>query len=201
MKVKTLTTILTVVALFSLSFTRTGDNPIDRLGIKGPIEFNNTSFGLSWTAKPNDNNYIQEYLPNAEKLETFNQMLTAHLFITEAATKDIVQQKIKWLEDRKKTDPVCNYILNKSPDGKEFMLDFLIEESKDNKMAIAEFNVYRYSQVDLENNRKAILIYFYSKRSYGTEITAFLNKLGQERTKYLNEMISAKMPPIKIVED
>lgn len=128
-------------------------------------------------------------------------MLTVHLFITEAETKDIVQQKIKWLKDRKKIDPVCNYILNESPDGKEFMLDFLIGENKDNKMAIAEFNVYRYSQVDLENNRKAILIYFYSKRSYGSEITAFLNKLSQERTKYLNEMISTKMPPIKIVED
>lgn len=68
-------------------------------------------------------------------------------------------------------------------------------------MAITEFNVYRYSQVDLGNNKKAILIYFYSKRSYGNEITEFLKKLSLERIKYLNEMISAKMPSVKILED
>lgn len=201
MKVNTLMTTLMVAAFFLLSFTRAEEDPIDRLGIKGPIEFNKTNFKLSWTAKPNDNNYVQEYLPNAEQPDKFNHMLTVHLFLTENETKDVVQKKIEWLENRKTTDKLCNYVVNESPDGKEFMIDFLVGDSKGDKMTVAEFNIYRYSQVDLGNNKKGILIFFYSERSYGDEIPTFLNGLGQERTKYLNEMISTEMSPIKIVKD
>lgn len=198
MKIKLLTTALTITALFFLSLIKVDENPIDRLGIKGPLKFDQTNFKLSWTAKPNENYYAQEYLPADEKPATFNQMLTLHLFVTETETKNAAQQKINELESRKKTDPLCNYVLNESPDGKEFMLDFLLGESKENKMTIAEFNVYRYKQIEPGNNKKAILVFVYSKRSYGNDITAFLSGLGKERTKYLNEMISTKIPVVKI---
>lgn len=201
MKIKLLTTILTSAALIFLSFIGTEENPIDKLGIKGPLKFDNTSFKLSWTDKPNDNYYAQEYLPATEAPKNFNQMLTVHLFITETDTKNAVQQKVKELENRKKSDQLCNYVVNESPDGKEFMLDFLLGESKENKMNIAEFNVYRYKQVYLGNNKKAIMVYAYSKRSYGEAITTFLSGLGEERTKYLNEMISTEIPTIKIANN
>jgi hypothetical protein len=139
-------------------FTNIKDEPIDRIGIKGPLEFNKENFNLSWSEKPNENYFVQEYLPKGELTDSYNQMLTIHLFITDLDTKEAVQKKLNELETRKKTDPVCNYSVNESPDGKEFMVDFLMGESKGDKMTIAEFNVYHYKKIDLSNGKKGIHI-------------------------------------------
>lgn len=190
-------TILIALSILLFSFT-TSDNPVDRLGVKGPLEFNKINFKLAWTDKPNDIYYIQEYLPNGEKLESFTQMLTIHLFDTGIKTKDAVGQKVKELIERKKTDAVCNYQVSESPDGKEFIVDFLLGESKDDKMTIVEFNVYRYKQIEISKKKKAIIVFAYSKRSYGDDITNFFKTLKTDRTNYLNQMISADIPTVII---
>jgi hypothetical protein len=191
-------TILIALSTLLFSFTTFTDNPVDRLGVKGPLEFNKINFKLAWTDKPSDIYYIQEYLPDGEKLENFNQMLTIHLFDTDTKTKDAVGQKIKELTERKKTDAVCNYQVTESPDGKEFIVDFLLGESKDDKMTIVEFNVYRYKQIEISKKKKAIIVYAYSKRSYGDDITNFFKTLKTDRTNYLNQMISADIPNVTI---
>jgi len=45
-----------VIAAFTLLFSLTtiNDNQIDRLGVKGPLEFDQTKFELSWTDKPSN---------------------------------------------------------------------------------------------------------------------------------------------------
>lgn len=189
---------LLILAAALCSFTFIGDNSVDRLGVTGPLTFNKTNFHLAWTAKPKDTYYIQEYVPAGEKVENFNQMLTIHLFDTDTKLKNAVQQKIKELNDRKKTDPTCNYQVNESPDGKEFMVDFLLGESENDKMKIAEFNIYRYKQADLGNKKRGTLVYAYSKRAYGDDITTFYKSLGSDRTKLLNEMIGSEMPTVKL---
>ena len=97
-----------------------------------------------------------------------------------------------------KTDPICNYQVIENTDAKEFIVDFLIGESKNDKMTIVEFNVYRYKQLELPEGKKAIILYFYSKRSYGERITPFLQTLKTERTKYINEMIRTDIPKVSI---
>jgi len=189
---------LLFASLLFLSFTNFKDEPIDRINVKGPLEFNNENFCLSWSNKPNDNYYIQEYLPKGESSEHFNQMLTIHLFITNLDTKDAVQKKLNELETRKKTDPICNYSVNQSPDEKAFMVDFLIGESKADKMTIAEFNIYHYKKIDLGNGRNGIVVYSYTKRSYGDGITKFLKNLGNDRNNYLNQIISTEIPTVKL---
>ena len=189
---------LILLSLLFLSFTISSDKVEDTLGVKGPLKFNNIDFNLAWTDKPTENYYIQEYLPDGEKVESFNQMLTIHLFDTDINTKEAVQQKVKDLTKRKKTDPVCNYVMTESPDGKEFMVDFLLGESKCDKMTIVEFNVYRYKQVELGANKKGILVYAFSKRSYGDDITPFFKTLRSDRTGYLNQMISAEIPLVAV---
>ncbi|MBP6303787.1 MAG: hypothetical protein KA501_10425 [Bacteroidia bacterium] len=190
----------TLVALATLLFSMTTvtENPIDRLGVKGPLVFNKTNFNLSWTDKPNESYFIQEYLPEGEKADSFNQMLTIHLFNTDVSTKEAVAQKIKELNARKKTDAVCNYEVNESPDGKEFIIDFLLGESKNDRMTIVEFNVYRYKKIEVSKNRKAVVVYAYSKRSYGDGITEFFKTLKQDRISFLNQMISADLPAVII---
>ncbi|GAB3859036.1 hypothetical protein GCM10028822_34960 [Hymenobacter terrigena] len=181
-----------------MSFTSFKNEPIDRMGVKGPLTFNQTAFNLSWSGRPSETYFIQEYLPKGEKAEQFNQMLTLHLFDKDIAVKNAVKQKVQELENRKKTDPICNYQVTEGPDGKEFMVDFLLGESKEDKMTIAEFNIYRFKQVDLGNKKRGILIYSLSKRAYGDDITPFLKNLGKDRIDLLNTMLSTQIPSVKL---
>jgi len=190
--------LVSVTAL--MSFTRFGPQPVDRIGVRGPLTFDKTTFGLAWTSKPTDSYYIQEYLPNKENADHFNQMLSIFLLVADIQAKDAVQQKIEELNERKKTDPTCNYIVNQSPDGKEYMLDFVLGESKNNKMDVEEFNIYRYKQVALAKKGNAILVYAYSKRAYGDGITPFLKNLKSDRVKLINVMVASEMPTVTIVD-
>jgi hypothetical protein len=189
---------LILLSTIFLSFTTFTDHIVDQLGVKGPLEFNKTNFNLASAQKVNENYYIQEYLPDKEVFDSFDQLLTIHLFLTSISPDRAAKQKLAELTERKKTDPICNYQTNQSPDGKEVMVDFLLGESKDNKMTIAEFNVYRYKQIDIGKNEKAIFVYAYSKRAYGADITAFLKNLKADRIEYLNQMIVTEMPKAKI---
>jgi len=93
---------LLVLATALVSFTKFGAEPVDRIGVKGPLTFNKATFKLAWTSKPSDNYYIQEYLPNSETSDHFNQMLSIFLLVADIKTNDAVQQKIKELNERKK---------------------------------------------------------------------------------------------------
>ena len=192
---------LLIMTTVLMSFTTFNNEPVDRIGVKGPLTFNKTSFNLSWTDKPNDTYFIQEYLPKDEKAENFNQMLTLHLFDNDIKVKNAVKQKIQELDTRKKTDPTCNYQITESPDGKEFMVDFLLGESKGDKMTIIEFNIYHYKQVTLGDRKKGILVYAYSKRAYGDDITTFLKNLRKDKADLLNVMIASEMPTVKLADN
>ncbi|OFY97856.1 MAG: hypothetical protein A3K10_09875 [Bacteroidetes bacterium RIFCSPLOWO2_12_FULL_31_6] len=187
---------LFILVIISLAFT--SDNIIDRLTVTGPLDFNETKFILHWSDKPNDNYFIQEYLPEGEGTETYNQMLTIHLFLTDTKPKEGIQQKMKELEIRKKTDQNCNYLVNESPDGKDFIIDFTLGESKGDMMTIMEFNIYHYRQIDLGKKKKALITYAYTKRAYGDGITPFLKTLKQNRVDLLNQMITSEIPKVKL---
>ena len=167
------------------SFTKFNTEPLDRIGVTGPLTFNKTAFNLAWTSKPTDTYYIQEYLPKNETAEHFNQMLSIFLLAADIKPSDAVQQKINELNDRK------------SPDKKEYMVDFVLGDSKTD---VEEFNIYRYKQIDLGNKGKALLVYAYSKRAYGNAITPFLKNLKSDRTNLLNVMSTSEIPTIKIVD-
>jgi len=170
----------------------------DLLGIKGPLEFNSTTFDLAWSDKPRENYYIQEYLPSGESPESFNQMMSVHLFLTDLTVDKMVSKKIGELEDRKKSDPLCNYSSFKSPDGNEIIVDFVLSEDKEGQIPIIEFNAYRYKISDTGNGSKGIIIYAYSKRSYGDDIDSFLVNLKEDRMKYLDEMSKSSIPAVSI---
>jgi hypothetical protein len=191
---------LVLLSAFFFSFATPSDAPIDKIGVKGPLEFHKTRFNLAWTDKPKDTYYIQEYVPEGEKVEHFNQMLTIHLFLTEISVEDAVGQKAAELDERKKTDATCQYQVTTSPDGSEAMVDCILGETnaKGDKMKDMEFNVYRYKRIDIGNGKHAILVYAYSKDAYGDDITNFLNTLKDDRIELMNAMIGTDMPTITL---
>lgn len=189
---------LCLLAILLMSFSTVREEPTERIGVKGPLEFNETNFTLAWSAHPNENYYVQEYLPKNETAEHFNEMITIHVFVMDVAVDDAVNQKINELTKRKETDKVCNFSVMKSPDGKESILDCLLSSGSNDKVDIVEFIIYRYKQVELKNNKKALLIYSYSKRRYDDKIAQFLGNLKKERTALLNVMTVEKLPEISI---
>jgi hypothetical protein len=192
--------ILLLIATALISFKTIEPNPVDRIGVQGPLKFIKTEFILWWTDKPSEEYYIQEYLPKDEKVENFSQLMTIHLFDNKINVEKAVELKVNELEKRKKTDATCNYQVTESPDGKEFIVDFILGESMDGKMTIIEFNAYRYKQIQLTDKSHGILVYAYSKRAYGDDITPFLKNLSGTRTEILNEMIEIELPEIKMAK-
>jgi hypothetical protein len=173
---------------------------VDRLGVKGPLKFGDNEFSIEWTNKPNDTYYIQEYLPDGQKIESFKEMLTIQLFNTDIKVEDAVKQKVQELNLRKKTDPVCNYLVNENPVTNEYLVDFLLSDIKDDRVQTVEFNVYRYKQITI-GDRQAILVYSYSRRSYGNKATSFLKSLKNDRLIYLKQMTSTELPVIILQSD
>ncbi|PQA59086.1 hypothetical protein [Siphonobacter curvatus] len=89
-------------------------------------------------------------------------------------------------------------MVSESPDGKEFIVDFILSESQGNELSTVEFNVYRYQRVEIHPNQPGVQVCAYSKRAYDNEITAFLNRLKNDRVAFINEMISLKIPTVKL---
>lgn len=190
--------LLCLASIVLMSFSAINEEPIERIGVNGPLEFNTTDFLLAWTAHPNENYYVQEYLPKNETVDHFNELLTVHVFVMDVSVDAGIQQKINELTKRKETDKACNFNVLKSPDGKESILDCLLSTQKNDKIDVVEFVIYRYKQIELKNNKKALLIYAYSKRSYDEKIMAFLKNLKNERMTLLNVMTAKKLPEISI---
>ena len=91
----------------------------DRIGVAGPLTFGKTAFELAWSNQPSYQYYVQKYLPKGETLEDFSQQLAIHLVITNAKPEAAVQEQIRYLDERQDSfDPVVNYAVSKSPDGR-----------------------------------------------------------------------------------
>lgn len=181
--------------------TEPGDaEPVDRIGIAGPLVFNETVFNLAWTAHPDETYYAQEYLPEGENVETFDQMLAVHVFLRDISPKDAVEQKAKELKKRGKKDPVCKYAIWNSPDKMEFIIDFMVGESENNISTLVEFDIYRYRQIHLDNGKKALMILMYCKRGYRPNIRPFFKWLANTRMGLTDEMTMMEIPVATIAE-
>ena len=186
---------LITLALFSFR----SDNEIkDYLNVKGPINFDDQSFRLKWSQK-NGNYYVQEYFTDGESLEKFNKMISLFVLDENISIEDAVAIKKQELEEFKKTDPVCNYAITKSDDN-TVLIDFLRGESEGDRMTIVEFNLYRYKQIKIGKNKKALIVYAFAERAYGAEITPFMKSLKDVRFDYIHKIFQIEIPDIELID-
>jgi len=171
-----------------------GDPPIiERLGIKGPITFDGVSYELAWTNTRDGNFYIQEYIPRGQKLETYTQMITVKLLKKETALSVVTLERMNQLEERKKSDALCQYALIESPDSKEYILDFITSESEGKILKSASFNIYRYRQIEI-TGKPALLQLAYTQRAMGEGIEGMLRSVAAKRDQLISAMADTTMP-------
>jgi len=189
--------IITTIAVLFFS-TAAFTQPIDRIGVKGPLEFDSTNFHLVWSDKADFNYFIQEYLPEGENVESFNQMLAIHFLETDIGLEKAVGLKINELKEREKTDPLVKYKIFKNADKTEYIIDFIVGEHEGEYTNIIELNFHRYKEINLSKKRKALILFAYSKRAYKNDTYTFMQNLASYREKYLKEITSTTLPEVTI---
>lgn len=158
----------------------------------GKIKYCGTEYSLAWSARPQENYYIQEYLPEGESLGHYNQMFNVSVIFSDLTPLEAIKAKIGELEQRKKTDPITNYVVAKNND--DYILDFIVGDSSDGKMNIVEVDVHYYKQMKI-NGRNACVLYFYSSRAYGDDILPFIQSVPEKRNAWYEGMVNLKINP------
>lgn len=194
---------LLILAMSLLSCTSLFANPIDRLGVPGPLKFNQTSFNLAYSSNPKAGFYLQEYLPKNETLEQFNQMLSITVLDNaQVSIPELLKAKTQELDQRKRTDSVTNYAISANKDQSSYILDFIVSAPKagnPDQLSIIEFNVHQYTMTNLGNGRRGLILYTYSKRTYADKDMEYLMKnLSAIRQNFIQEMATTKLPVIRL---
>lgn len=163
--------------------------------VGNPIKYCGTEFSFVWSAQPQENYFVQEYLPKGESLERYNQMFTVSVIFWDRTPLESVKAKIAELEERKKTDPITNYLV--AENNGEYILEFIVGDSSNGKMNIVEVDVHYYKQMTI-NGRNASVLSFYSCRAYGDDIKSFIQSIPKKRNGWYegmsNLIINPKFP-------
>lgn len=183
-----LSLILSLLSCFGL-YAQTAT---EYFNVGNPIKYCGTKFSLAWSAQPQENYYIQEYLPLDESLEHYNQMFTVSVIFWDRSPLEAVQAKIAELEQRKQTDPITNYMA--AENNGEYILEFIVSDSNNGKMNTVEVNVHHYKQMII-NGRKASVLSFYSSRAYGDDIVAFIQSIPEKRNTWYESMSKLNINP------
>jgi len=155
------------------------------------VSFSNTIYKLAWSSHPNDVYYKQEYLPAGEKPESFKTMIMIEAITVDASIENVVRLKESELQERKKTDQVCNYQITTNSQTGEYMIDFLLSSGD-----IVEWNAYRYKKIVDSKGSPTILLFALSKRAYGADYKNFLVGLKTDRIDAINLVWNYNLPTI-----
>ena len=160
--------------------------------VGNPIKYCGTKYSLIWSAHPQENYFVQEYLPKGESLDHYNQMFTVSVIFWDRTPLEAVQAKIAELEQRKKTDPITNYMV--AENNGEYILEFIVGDSSDGKMNTVEVDIHYYKQMTI-NGRNASVLCFYSSRAYGDDIMPLIKSIPEKRNAWYEGMTDLKLNP------
>lgn len=173
----------------------------DLIGVPGPILHEGTSYQLSWSAKPSEGYYKQEYLPAGQKPESFTEMMLVEVVTGDIEVMQAVKAQTDLLATRKNDDPVVNFDIIQNEATGEVILDFVMSAADEAGQGIIEWNAYRYAPLAEESGKSGVLLLGTSRRAYGDEnAKAFLGQLGALRQSAIPALGQAEMPKPVIAE-
>ena len=181
------------------SFTYENDQDVKNYyNIPEILTFDNVQYKLVASYHPEDSYYKQEYIPAGESADYFNKMLFIDFALTDATPREMLDLKAKEIQERKKNDPVVNYEIMENTEKGEYILDFILSDSKDGKLTVVERNVYRYKYYSDKAGHRGVLLFAISQRGYDKGITAFFKSLKSTRVDDINKVGLYNIPDIGI---
>ncbi len=189
--------IFILLLIGSLSLIKAQEETVpDLLSIPGPIELDGTEYFLSWSKQVSKTLFRQQYLPREETIENFTQLIDFSYFSKEIDLELAVRQKVESIQKREKSDKYMKVEVTESPDGKEFIVDYLISESPEKGDAYVEYNIYRFKTLE-SGTQKSFLMLDFSKRIYG-DLKSASKSLAKQRNHLMLTAIEYKIPEIKV---
>ncbi|MCX8996047.1 hypothetical protein NOF55_02920 [Rhizobiaceae bacterium BDR2-2] len=187
--------VATVMAMLALPAMAQSATAPDRLGIPGPITFDDKAFVLSWSSQPSTTYFKQEYLPAGQTGNTYTEMFLVEALLGNVRPIDSAGAQVKMIQQRQQTDKVANFSILQNEQTGEVLLDFVLSDLQANPI-IVEWNAYRY--VPLEG-AEGVALYAISRRGYGEDgAKALLQGLGAIRDSHMQELGSSDLPPVKV---
>lgn len=180
--------------LFLLVAFAAVNNP---LGLPKTLKFNSKSYSLKSSNSPTPVFFEQHYFLAKESVDSFTSKLSVFYLHDNVKMAEVIQKKVKELDERKKIDPACAYTLLKNEKGSEYMLDYTLSETRDSSIQRIEYTIYRY-QGRTVNGRKGILVTGTSVRKQQAELQAFKTNFSKIRSELLNAISDFELPAITI---
>lgn len=173
---------LSMVLCMTVSLVR-AQQVEDALGVE-IIKFNGTKYQLGYSAH-NSVQYLQEYFPKGQELESYTDMFTISVIVMPNIDpkKDVAkiaeiacQAKVEELAERKKTQKdVWNWAVISNEDKSEWILDFICCSGSGEELDIVEFDIHRYRMIEV-HGIPALQLFYYTHRVYGDDIMPFMEK-------------------------
>lgn len=189
---------LNLLFLFSMiTSAQNNSKPVDRLGVKGPVNFDNKAYNLAWSVHPADNYYKQEYVQQGEDVKKYKTMILLEAATGAITAKDAMNGKVAELKSMSSSNPFINYETSYNEEKKEYILDFVItQNTSDNKSAvIAERNVYRYKTLP---GNKGVMLFAVSMRSYDADTKNFLAGIKNGRKSLVDKVWAYNLPTVSL---
>ena len=190
-KVITLLSFLILTALNAQEVT-------ERMTIPGPLDYAGTEFLLTRSSHPSKVLYVQDYIPRDATLADFGEMVPIYYFQKDINIEDAVKQKVQEIQRKMENDKFASVNLTESPDGSDFVVDYVITKSPEGKTPSAEFNIYRFKEIN-NGTSKDLMILVYTKRSNG-DLKTLTKNFSKSKNFELDRMIGFKVPELKIIE-
>jgi hypothetical protein len=173
------------------------DDAVDRLSVPGPINFDGTSYQLTWSSHPSAYYYKQEYLPAGQTSEHFQRMVLLEAIVQGTDVSGAVSAQINMLDRRKPTDPTVHFATYKNPKTGEMILDFIVSKESEKEELTVEWNAYRYAPLKAKDGKLGVLLFGLSRRAYGADSTEFLRGLKSARITEVNALAHYPLPVVQ----
>ena len=164
--------------------------PVDRIGVPGPLSIGGIEFALAWSAQPTARYYKQEYLPAGQALKTYTRMAMIEVIESGSSVKSALAAQVSKLNQRKRHDFMVNMDVVRNDKTGEALLDFVLGDRDASGRDFVEWNAYRYVPFG-----QGVMLVAVSLRAYGDDpIMEFLEDMRTRRPREIEAVAQFKVP-------